>query len=352
MISRALIALALTTTLGGEVKVAGDGKWVDTGIAIQAGDTVAIQASGTVQLPKSAAAGPSGLPRGWKDVLRNLPLNDAGRGALLGRIGDSAAARPFVVGEKLELRAPVSGKLFLASNVAGETGEGGFEVNVSVAKGTGPAEFKGALPGLTQEQLDSIPVRVSDHAGTPGDRTNFIIFGAEEQVRQALKAAGWVLVDRTVTESVLNGLLVTLNKGAYVTMPMSELELFGRPQDFGYAQADPLRVVLARHHFRIWKAPFQAGDLTVWVGAGTEDIGFDRDQRNGKLTHKIDPDTDKERDYIGESLQQTGLVVKTAYMMPSNPVKTARTAHGEEFTSDGRTLLIWLNPDSPAKEAW
>lgn len=347
MISRAFVALALVNLFAGDVKVAGDGKWVDTGVTVQAGDKVIISASGTVQLAQ-AAAGPTGLPRGWKDVLRNLPLNDAGRGALLGRIGESIAARPFFVGDKVELRAPVSGKLFLASNLTGESGEGAFEVKVNIEEGKSAAAFQGALPELTQEQLNSVPVRVSDAAGTPGDRTNFIVFGSEEQVQQALKEAGWVLVDRTVQESVIAGLMVTLNKGAYVTMPMSELQLFDRSQDFGYAQADPLRVVLARHHFRLWKAPFQVGTLTAWIGAGTEDVGFDRDQRNGKLTHKIDPDTDKERDYIGESLKQTGWVVKTAYMSPANPVTKAMTAHGQEFTSDGRTLLIWLNPEMPA----
>jgi len=125
---------------------------------------------------------------------------------------------------------------------------------------------------------------------------------------------------------------------------MSELWLFGRAQDFGYAQADPLRVVASRHHFRIWKAPFTHDGSTVWIGAGTHDVGFDRDQRNGKLTHRIDPEVDGEREYIGESLSQTGMVAKMDYMMPRQSVREAKTAHGEEFRSDGRTLIIYLRP--------
>jgi type II secretory pathway component PulF len=87
---------------------------------------------------------------------------------------------------------------------------------------------------------------------------------------------------------------------------MSELYLFERPQDYGWAHADPLMVVAARHHFRIWRAPFKVGGRTVWAGAGTHDVGFDKDQRNGKITHKIDPNTDGERDYIGKSLEDMG----------------------------------------------
>jgi hypothetical protein len=192
--------------------------------------------------------------------------------------------------------------------------------------------------------IDSIPRRVSDPAGAPGDRVNFIIIGSQDQVQGALKAAGWVTVDRTDKDAIVRGILTSLSKEAYVTMPMSELRLFGRGQDFGYAQADPLRVVASRHHFRIWKAPFDLDGQTVWAGAGTHDIGFARDERTANaITHKIDPNVDGERDYIRDGLEQTGLVVKSDYIMPTDPVTTAKTATGEEFHSDGRTLLVYLS---------
>jgi dienelactone hydrolase len=164
-------------------------------------------------------------------------------------------------------------------------------------------------------------------------------------VQAALKAAGWVAVDRTDKDAIIRGIFASLSKEAYVTLPMSELRLFGRAQDFGYAQADPLRVVASRHHFRIWKIPQQLNGQTVWAGAGTHDIGFDRDQRNNGVTHKIDPNTDGERDYIRDSLVQTGMVVKTDYITPTDPVTSAKTATGSGFTSDGRTVLIYLSDD-------
>ena len=127
-----------------------------------------------------------------------------------------------------------------------------------------------------------------DAEGNPGDRVNFLIVGSEEKVKQALRDAGWVQVNRSVKDALIQGALATFSKQAYTQLPMSELRLFGRPQDFGFAHADPLVVVAARHHFRIWKAPFQV--QTLWAGAGTHDVGLEKDQRNGKLTHKIDPD--------------------------------------------------------------
>jgi hypothetical protein len=338
-----------------DVEVPGNGQWKDTGLEVQPGDSLRFAATGTLQFAGSPTpAGASGLTRGWKDLIRISPMSDAGRGAVIGRIGDSAAARPFLVGEHREVRVPMAGKLFLATNLAaGDTCEGNFKVNVVWSKGAAASSqpYTGPLPKLTEAQLNGIARRVIDKDGNVGDRTNFIIFGSEQKVRQALEQADWVIVDKNVKDTFLRGALATLNKQAYVTIPMSELYLFDRPQDFGYAQADPLMVVASRHHFRIWKAPFTADGQTVWVGAGTHDIGFDRDQRNNNLTHKIDPDTDKERDYIAESLKQTGMVVKTEYMTPANPITKAKTAHGEEFFSDGRTMLIWLVPDAAVSSA-
>src|SRR6266545_3795692 len=67
--------------------------------------------------------------------------------------------------------------------------------------------------------------------------------------------------------------------------------------------AEPYAMVASRHHFRIWKSTATYNGQPLWAGAGTHDIGFEKDQRNGKVTPKIDPAVDGERDHIGESLQ-------------------------------------------------
>jgi hypothetical protein len=77
------------------------------------------------------------------------------------------------------------------------------------------------------------------------------------------------------------------------------------------------------------------------------DIGFDRDQRTNGVTHKIDPDSDKERDYIRDSLLQSGMVLKTGYITPTDSVTNATTATGSTYTSDGRTLLVYLGAAQP-----
>ena len=326
------------------------GAWLDTGIDLRTGDTVSISASGQLRyFNASRPNGPEGLPRAFKDLIHAMQVNDSGRGALIGRIGSDDAARAFVIGEHLDKRAPIAGRLFLSVNQPPKDAAiGEFHVTISRTSAA-VARAEAAVPPFPQELLDSVPRRVTSAKGFPGDSTNFIVIGSQKQVEAAFKAAGWVAVDRTKKEMLVESVEDSVKKEAYVTMPMSELRLWSRPQDFGYAQGDPLRVIRSRHHFRLWKAPFELADQTVWVGAGTHDIGLQRNPHNELLTHKIDPNVDAERDYIRDSLVDTGLVLKAVYMTPANPVSKAKTATGEEFTSDGRTVVIYLAPEDAGK---
>jgi hypothetical protein len=101
-------------------------------------------------------------------------------------------------------------------------------------------------------------------------------------------------------------------------------------------------VVASRNHLRIWKAPFQVNGETVWVGAATHDIGFERDKRNNGITHKIDPDIDLERNYVEKTLSSTGLVAQVTHFLPQNPMQEAKTATGGSFHSNGQVLILKL----------
>jgi hypothetical protein len=180
---------------------------------------------------------------------------------------------------------------------------------------------------------------------------NFVMVGPEASVKDAFAAGGWVMVDRTKEEAALHAVLSTIQKQTYLEMPMSELYLFGRPQDFGFARAEPLAVVQERHHLRVWKAPFQYNGQDVWVGAATHDIGFEKDQRNNGVTHKIDPNVDLERDFVRTSLSEGGGVDAETYVLPKDPVQDAKTATGGSFHSDGRVLILQLRPASTTTDS-
>jgi len=333
-----------------EVQIAGDQSWSDTGIDVQPGEHIVVTATGKLRYTDAKEDnGPDGIARGFKDLLRILPFNGAGRGALIGRVGDAEIAQPFLLGAHRDLVAPVAGRLAIGINQASDdTGEGTYTVHIDIHAPDPNAAYRPArqvktISGVDSSMFAKLPRRVADKDGNPGDMVNFLILGSEDAMKNVFTAAGWVKVDADVRGTVLHGILESISKESYLTMPMSPLYLFDRAQDYGWAHAEPIKVVASRNHLRIWKAPFEVDGRTLWVGAATHDIGFERDERNDGVTHKIDPDIDLERDYVEKTLISTGLVSEVTHVLPAEALKEARTATGGSFHSDGRVLVLKLN---------
>ena len=330
----------------------GESHWTDTNIEVQPGEHVLITVTGKLRyFDAKEENGPEGVPRGFKDLLRILPFNGAGRGALIGRIGDADTAETFLVGAQRDVLAPVAGPLTIGVNQAKtDSADGSYSVHVEVyapEAGTAGsarvvAQQVNSLPGIDNTLFAKIPRRVGDKEGNPGDMVNFLILGSEAGMQHLFTTAGWVKVDADVKDTVLHGIIGSLSKESYLTMPMSQLYIFGRPQDYGWAHAEPISVVASRNHLRVWKAPFMINGGTAWVGAATHDIGFERDQRNNGITHKIDPNIDAERDYVEKTLSSTGQVAQVMHFLPDNPMKEAKTATGGSFHSNGQVLILKL----------
>lgn len=343
-----------------EIDVPSSKQWVDTKIDLRAGAKVRFTATGQITYPAdqsyagklhtSGSFGPAGLPRGFADLVHQYAATDAGHGALIGRIGSADYAQAFLIGESKEYDVPTAGRLYLGLNESAadaSTAQGSFHVGIDIlqqgsgsANAGGPAETP--IPGVTKDLLNKIPRRVSDPNGRPGDMVNVLIVGTQDQVVKTFATAGWVKVDSTVKSTALNAALQSFEKKDYLTMPMSILYLFNRPQDYGFAHAEPVRVAMSRNHLRVWKSPFEVDGKPLWCVAATHDIGFERDQRNNGVTHKIDPAVDGERDYVDGTLSATGLVVQRDHITPPNPLTTAKTATGGEFHSDGRIAVLVL----------
>jgi LssY C-terminus len=369
-----------------EITVSSAQPWTDTQLDLHPGDLLQITAA-----PGKGSCSPDGTKNSPNN---NLPLATAAPGALIGTLSADKAA-PFVVGSSKELQVDQPGHLYLGMNASGKPlCNGDFSVKLQLTSapapsiqsklaaaaqtwlsgqfGTSPAAstpaqgISGAVPGAPaiaassataapalsisktaldskfSKDLDGLPRRVNDQFKNLGDMVNFAIVGSQDQLQSALTAANWRPADTNNEEAVAKAILETYEKKDYLQMPMSTLYLFNRPQDFGYELAQAYSVVASRHHFRVWKAPFTWNGQPVWVGAGTHDIGFEKDQRNGKVTHKIDPAVDGERDNIGETLQKAGKVKSLNYYLPSQPIQEARNATGGSYHSDGRLLVIFL----------
>jgi hypothetical protein len=341
-----------------EIAISANTQWVDSNIDLRAGEKLRLTGTGTITYPqqrksKERTFGPDGITRIFADLIHQYAVADAAHGALIARLGAADVGQPFLIGATKEFEAPVAGRLYLGINQSlkdAASAQSGFQVKievVSAGNGSRAAEAIGGpperpIPSITSELLEKIPRRVSDPQGNPGDMVNIVIIGTQSEVEQVFTTAGWVKVDRSVESTVVTGLLDSLEKKDYLTMPMSTLYLFNRPQDYGFAHAEPVRVAMSRNHLRVWKSLYEVEGRPVWCVAATHDIGFERDQRKNGVTHQIDPAIDGEREYVNNTLSGTGLVTERTHVTPPNALTEAKTATGGEFHSDGRILVLVL----------
>ena len=294
------------------------GDWTDTGVMVTPADQLNFTATGNLTLADGRQAPPDGLTRGWRDLIRVYPLNSANSGALIGRIGNGDAAVPFLIGASKDVDVSATGHLYLRLNLSSDLSgirqhRGEDEAHqASAAQKTVSAPDLAHL--LSPQLFANVPRRVGDLQGNPGDMVNFALIGSEDQVTKAFASAGWVQVDKTTQDAVVHGLISTLSHAAYTEMPMSTLYLFGRSQDLSFARATPLEVAAIRHHLRVWKTTETVGGEPLWVGSATHDNGFEKDQRNGGITHHIDANVDQERDFLEQSFSGAGALAGAAYV--------------------------------------
>src|SRR4030088_143029 len=129
-----------------EVQITGEQSWSDTGIDVQPGEHIVVNATGKLRYADAKEDnGPDGITRGFKDLLRILPFNGAGRGALIGRVGDAETAQPFLLGAHRDVVAPVAGPLALGINQASDdTGDGTYTVRIDIMAPDSDAAYRPA----------------------------------------------------------------------------------------------------------------------------------------------------------------------------------------------------------------
>lgn len=196
-------------------------------------------------------------------------------------------------------------------------------------------------PSEMSQMMDYLPPRVFSGEGREGDMVNLIFVAQQKELQAAFQRAGWVQTDKWNPIFVWH-LMQHGTGDAHV--PMARFYLFGRVQDFSYALPDPQAVVSRRHHLRIWKTNFTQNGTPIWVGSATHDVAIEIAKNGRLINHRIDPQVDEERDFIGGDLTETASVTSQEYLHGVTPVFEAKTASGEAYHSDSRILMLDLQP--------
>ena len=183
--------------------------------------------------------------------------------------------------------------------------------------------------------------RTSD--GLLGDPVNLAFLGEAEQIEQAMRAAGWTKADPVTLASSWRIVTSTLARRSYHEAPVSPLFLFGRQQDFAYQQevdGNPAQ----RHHVRFWKCPdgwlLPGGRRVDWLAAGTFDTSVGLSLFTLQITHRIDADTDVERDHIVATLREGAAAVRVDVIADFSTGYHARNGGGDSIRTDGDLPVV------------
>ena len=174
--------------------------------------------------------------------------------------------------------------------------------------------------------------------GLLGDPVNLALRGSEAQVHQAMTVAGWTLAEEITVRSSWRMIVATLTRRSYPQAPVSSLFLFGRRQDFAYQQevdGNPGK----RHHVRFWRCPqgwlLPGGHQVDWLAAGTYDRSVGFSLFTLQITHKIDENTDIERDYIVQSALRARASIEVTTLKDFSTGYHSRNGGGDAIQTDG-----------------
>jgi hypothetical protein len=183
--------------------------------------------------------------------------------------------------------------------------------------------------------------RTSD--GLLGDPVNLALIGDEEQVHAAMERAEWFRADDLGMQSSIGMIKSTITRRSYPEAPVSPLLLFDRIQDFAYQQevaGNPAK----RHHVRFWKTPegwlLPGGFQADWLAAGTYDRSVGLSLFTLQITHKIEEDTDIERDYIISTVREHSPEVELEVIKDFSTGYHSRNGGGDMIRTDGNLPII------------
>jgi hypothetical protein len=191
--------------------------------------------------------------------------------------------------------------------------------------------------------LEALPCCTSNEGGTKnGDPLNLVIVGGLDDAFPALVRRGWTPTEQKWSGAIMKMMTAALAGEPYVNAPVSDLYLFGRPQDLALQKARG--TIHERNHLRLWLTPMRYHGKPVWIGQISRDIGVRLTIHTPTFTtHKIDPDVDEARSALAEdmvysqSLMKIGLVKGSAAAARDAPRENLTT---DPYYSDGYRIVL------------
>ncbi len=200
-----------------------------------------------------------------------------------------------------------------------------------------------ALMDFTDEEAARLPRNCYSVTGAKMDPMNLVFIGRDADIKHTFRRAGWHRANPGTPFHLLYGALSVLARRPYRTGPFTPLFVNIGLQDLAYQQVTKAGSFKRRHHVRIWRTGMLLpGDKRVWVAAASFDTRLKVQLSPPFIHHAIDPNLDRERTFVVNSLEEQGaLRLKSVWMNDSVLAsETATNGYGAEYFTDGRAVVV------------
>jgi len=133
---------------------------------------------------------------------------------------------------------------------------------------------------------------------------NFIFIVKDKQeIENLFKISWWYEADKLWRASIKNMWKALFDNKKYETAPITPLYWNKEIQTYGFQKLTKQDTIKLRHHIRIWETDYKIWGYHIFVWSWIYDNWL-----KWWVTHKIDPNLDKEREYIFNSLKKSELI--------------------------------------------
>lgn len=201
---------------------------------------------------------------------------------------------------------------------------------------------------ITQINKDNIqgifalPYEMPQYTKTPTavrqEPISFIIIAKDDaSLINIFEQAGWSLADSPTVSAIWKLAKAAISNQEYLDAPVTPSFWNGTVNSFGFEKPTVSATVRQRHHCRFWRTDFVTENgAQVYVGTASFDKGL-----KWLITHEIDPDIDKEREFIFTDLTKTGLIASDSKINITTP-EVSKNFSGSLFFTDGQAYIIYL----------
>ena len=166
---------------------------------------------------------------------------------------------------------------------------------------------------------------------------NFIFIAkSNNDLLNIFKKSWWDRADQLWRTSIKKMWIALINKTDYYTAPITPLYWNKKIQNFWFQKPTDDENLKFRHHIRIWKTNYKILNNYIYFWCWIFD-----DWLKWWITHKIDPNLDKEREYILGDFKSTWIIKKITKLKLEEWFMWNNFSWDSFFT-DGYTYLIKL----------